>query len=638
MGIFDSIFKVFLNVWNISWVTSPLIIVVLLLSSTFDKKYTVSWRYLLWIVLAVRLVLPVDISGFGLKTMIQMPGIAETESQRATSGTGQGNSVLGGQQIKTERPKTSGIQKEGEKGGHIQEKRVSISSFFMGRILPGAAVLWAAGVVFLVIWQFACYAVFIRKLKKSKEYFTSKEKIPVYLSSEVTSPMLLGIRKPQIILPSGEYGEEELAFILDHESAHYHRKDLAIRLLLRAAGTIHWFNPFVALMERRAVRDIELLCDSYVVKNYTKTEKKQYSETLLSCAGAGTCRHHFLCASEFSRDAESLKERFSNIFSGPKKKGVFVGVLSVGMALFVVFFVSVSISDSNESSFWGKRLQGLSMIVDGSGRKAPKILPESPEFPEIQEEEEDISNLKWSDWRRVEGEEFLHKGEDGWSYYLEEDEDKESPAWEFARALEPLLLTRRKGEERQVLENMMFQDFQRDCPVLFAGGRIIYKAAPTKDLVGVKTPMLVSIAMDGSDRKMADTILYHVFDSLCEDDGWIYYTGWAEGFPKPLCRISPDFSSGPQFVTELPGILCGVMDHYVFYLAAKGENAGIWKKNLDGGEEQLFDKWGLGAEDMQDINVREKDFLPGELYDEAVSGCNILYDFGEGTCSCDLPF
>lgn len=655
----DFIFKAFLHVWNISWVTSPLIAFVLLLSPVFDKKYTVSWRYLVWIVFAVRLVLPVDVSGFGWKTMIQIPGIVETENRRMTGGTGQGEVDLGEQQgvgqreeernflktvpapkdeqqIETERPKTSSIQKEGKKGGQLQEKRFSMRSFFKERILPGAAVLWIAGAVCLVFWQFACYVIFLRKLKKSKEYFTLKEEIPVYISSEVSSPMLLGIRKPQIILPPGEYSGEELAFILDHESAHHKRKDLIFKLLLRAARTIHWFNPFVALMERRAVKDIELLCDSFVVKNYSKIEKKQYSETLLACAGAGNCRHHFLCASEFSRDAESLKERFSNIFSSPRKKGVFAGILGIGMVLFVSIFVSVSTPDSNGSSFLGKRRQSLSLIVSGSGRKETGILPKSLELPEKQEE--DISNLHWTDWRRVKGKEFLHKDEQGWSYYLEEDENKESPAWEFARALEPLLLARYKGEERQVLENMMFQDFQRDCPVLFAGGRIIYRAAPTKDLAGVKESMLVSIAMDGSDRKTADTILYHVFDSLCEDDGWIYYTGWAEGFPKPLCRISPDFSSGPQFVAELPGILCGVLDHYVFYLAAKGEDAGIWKRNLDGGEDQIHDKWGLGAEDIQDINVREKNFLPGELYDEAVPGCNILYDSGEGTCSSDIPF
>lgn len=68
----------------------------------------------------------------------------------------------------------------------------------------------------------------------------------------MTSPMLLGIIKPQIILPQREYTKEGMEYILSHEMTHYKRKDLWVKLLIITARTIHWFNPFVCLMEREA--------------------------------------------------------------------------------------------------------------------------------------------------------------------------------------------------------------------------------------------------------------------------------------------------------------------------------------------------------------------------------------------------
>ncbi len=164
--------------------------------------------------------------------------------------------------------------------------------------------------------------------------------------------------------------------------------------------------------------------------------------------------------------------------------------------------------------------------------------------------------------------------------------------------------------------------------MLFAGGRILYKAAVTPDITGIKEATLISIAMDGSGRRAADTIMYRVFDGVCEDGGWIYYSGWTNDSlqPKPLCRISPGFSGGAQFVEEIPGLLCGVKDGFVYYLASHEKDyTGIWKRNLSTGEEQIFDKWGLATEELVFFWARENIFAPGELRVGETSGCSILY-------------
>ena len=170
--------------------------------------------------------------------------------------------------------------------------------------------------------------------------------------------MLVGICRPQIILPKQHFTKEQIEFILSHEFAHYKRKDLVVKLLLAWCRTLHWFNPFVYYMERRAEKDIELLCDSQVVRNFSKQEKKQYSQMLLAYASGHEKGGSWLCVSRFSEKTHTLKERFSNIFSSTgRKKGIVIAMTGIGVVLFASLFLalgmqnkSVDITSTDENS------------------------------------------------------------------------------------------------------------------------------------------------------------------------------------------------------------------------------------------------------------------------------------------------
>ena len=773
----------------------------------------------MWVVLAVRLILPFDfsISGHAVMTpsvsnilkkeekIVDLPkGGQEDGEMKSESHASE--PVFWGQnaeykpaekQIKSEVtaqsvPQTAAVQ--------IKNTDLPDSLFWL------ASVFWAVGVILLFVWQAVCFLSFLYKINHSKVFIGRKENLSVYTSAVVSSPMLMGMIKPQILLPDREYTKEDLAFILEHEFAHYKRKDLWIRFLLVLARTLHWFNPFVVCMERQAIRDMELLCDSDVVKQFSKEEKKQYSAALLNCASSEKKKRTILCTSEFSKDVKTLKERFANIFSERKKRGTLAVVLGIMAVLAVSLFAasgkiekgSKEISEESENlrrgeqnekeakreeeleekrsmllslseeevanaaygavfpkivyasdkravlyDYWGllvydfeerqieqmldlkaldlnhmqgenvthvevssdggkillyneqdtkerfiydieeKKLfystldsfeenhydglsevkgqnyaftemgnrvflstdslwteegenyhtndmQGLSLIVADKVWGGGEVYPLFWDYMKGTENKVE-PRLKVSDLCRIVGKVCLYQDKDGWSYYLEEDEGKESALWGIADLFEPLLLTRYQEGKRQVLEDLIYQEAWIECPVLFAGGRILYKAARTADIVGIKEAMLISIAMDGSDRKTADSIMYGVFDGICEDDGWIYYSGWTNDvLPKPLCRISPDFSSGAQFVENIWGYLCGVKDGEVYYCTSQEkQRAGIWKKNLATGEERVSDKLGMTVESLKFFRVREDLFLKGELYDHECHGCQILYSYDE---------
>lgn len=832
MGDGNAVSAMFFNMLEISAVCGVGVLLVLGISPLLKKRHTVFWRYVLWILLAIRLVFPFDISISEKAYVFSLPESLPTsrqehffsdEKERESGVSGisekadedfsnveiavQSDKLSEQDETKEQSIASSNPEKSERKpdsfANTVSPNPAEIWTELFIRILP---LFWAAGALAFLAWQVTGYAMLRNKVKKTKVFLIEKENIPVYLTKAVCSPMLMGIIAPQILLPDRTYDDGQLQFILDHEIAHLKRKDLWIKLLFALARTIHWFNPFVALLERRAVLDMEFLCDIYVVKDFTKEEKKKYGEALLDCAAAKNGAA-FLCTGEFSRDAKTLKERFANIFSEQKrKKGVLAAFFGAGIVLSVSLFFAfgpskeehpeageeaVHTESANKAEQTAhktrereallkekrKKLLGLSLeeaansiygavfpkliyvsekrailydywgllIYNITDRKIHQILdlraadlgyiqgektthievsgdgeqillynePDGKEkfiyyvrnqrleytdltsFEEnhydgliereeinyarteneklaylsrdslitedgdvfheadmlglslivLQEDEGDariyplfsevyekngkqvMTRLKRDNLRIVVGKKYLHEDKEGWTYYLEEDEMKESPLQELGGVVKPLLLTRYQKGERQILENLTYQEAWFDCPVIFTEGRIVYKAARAADTMGIKDPALVSIAMDGSDRQTADDIMYHVYDGICEDGGWIYYSGWTNDgtYPKPLCRIAPDFSGGPMMLEEIPGLLCGVHNGVVYYLASREqavrETDGIWKRNLATGEEKIYDKWGICAEDITVLNVREKEDLM-DILDESEESPN----------------
>lgn len=376
----------FLEVLKISVVGGVGILLIFGFSLVFQKNHTVFWRYCLWLLLAVRLVLPFDFAlpGRSVVIFLPVPGMPGESTSAISSADGRedgagseergpsaniltaqdaGGSVdpteSGGagtamahggteKNVQVKEPKTGGQSAERLQNKTSQEAISRTATPYgqeadsMDGVLRWVAVVWAVGVAVRLAWQTVCYIFFSCQVARTRKRFGNKGGLPVYISPAVSSPMLAGICKPQIVLPHGKYGKEELAFILEHESAHYRRKDLWAKILLAFAKTLHWFNPLVYWMERQAVQDMELLCDSYVVRDFSREEKKQYGAALLNCASAKRSRTAVLCTSEFSRDARTLKERLANIFSGEgKKRGIFAVVLGAvflgAVSLFVMF-------------------------------------------------------------------------------------------------------------------------------------------------------------------------------------------------------------------------------------------------------------------------------------------------------------
>ena len=133
-------------------------------------------------------------------------------------------------------------------------------------------IVWAVGVIICVVYQTGKYIYMKRKIisysrfvnddRIMKKYEALKSEmfidveIPLIVSAKVTSPMLLGIFKPCIVLPRKNLSESEADMILRHELIHFKSKDSFKKLFFTAVASLQWFNPFVWLLMREFCRTV----------------------------------------------------------------------------------------------------------------------------------------------------------------------------------------------------------------------------------------------------------------------------------------------------------------------------------------------------------------------------------------------
>ena len=127
--------------------------------------------------------------------------------------------------------------------------------------------------------------------------------IGLYLCPYIGSPMMIGLFEPGILLPTQNYSEDEIHFILKHELIHYKRKDLWYKCLMLLATAIHWFNPVIYLMSKAINIQCELSCDAEVISGTDANTRQRYCETLIGIL----------------KNQSSLKTALSTNFYGGKR-------------------------------------------------------------------------------------------------------------------------------------------------------------------------------------------------------------------------------------------------------------------------------------------------------------------------------
>lgn len=287
---------IFTKIFNMSVTASLLIIAVILLRLILKNapKWT---RYILWLLVALRLVIP-----FTFESPLSLIPNAQTINSTSNSSTSYVSSVVNSEGFQTMQSAVSLPD---------EVSIITIISYF-----------WIIGVTAMLIYMLFSYLHLHSRVRESVAI-----KDNILICDRISSPFVFGIIRPRIYLPSA-LSEEEKTYVIAHEQAHIRHYDNILKPLGYLILSIHFFNPLCWIAFRLFTKDIELACDERVIKNYDIQDKKGYSTALLSCS----IERNFLSACPFSFGESGLKQRIKSVL-GYKKPTVRIVILSFAVCI-----------------------------------------------------------------------------------------------------------------------------------------------------------------------------------------------------------------------------------------------------------------------------------------------------------------
>lgn len=345
--------QLFFTVLEITISAGIVILAVKLLSFFINKHYAAKWKKWIWFIIALRLMIPFNISNPEALIEVDLSG----SNRHDTSWQVQGSSY--NTQSSAETAAGSITRQTSTSNAQPVIDTEDGSGSFLNSLTWTDLLLfiWGAGILVFLLYYLIGYRYYKKQLLRWSRRYKEPEaleqlgelcrllgvrKQPVMYSCDLAvSPCLMGFYRPVLIMPPGQYTREELDFIFRHELTHYKRYDLWYKLFLLLANAIHWFNPAVYLLRREANIDLEISCDDEVIKGMNLEDKRKYGDMILSGIQRQKVKRAALTTC-FNDTDKTLKGRLRNILGTGKKRNGFLILLAIlllllGLSAAIVF-------------------------------------------------------------------------------------------------------------------------------------------------------------------------------------------------------------------------------------------------------------------------------------------------------------
>lgn len=320
---------------------------ILLLKKLLNSKINATWHYLIWIVLIIKLLIPIGpesvVSFFYIvnKNQVIMENIAADEM----------NPILSDEESEASLENTNIPEIE-----PIIKAKKPIEEI--------VAYIWAVGVVSIGGWFVISYYIFYKRLKihekpcdsrieeilyESKTQLGINRNIKVVIQGLTSSPSLISIVKPKILLTNetASLEDSKVEYILLHELAHYKRKDVVVNYILLAIQILHWFNPIIMYLFNCIREDMEVATDAKVISILNSGEHNEYGKTLLTVIERSNSLRGIPKFIGMVDDKKSIKKRIKMITKGEfyKRNKVTFSIVGLGLVILIgVIFLTSGMS------------------------------------------------------------------------------------------------------------------------------------------------------------------------------------------------------------------------------------------------------------------------------------------------------
>ncbi len=334
-----------------------LLLLILGLKPLYKNKFSKRWQYYIWIVVALRFLLPFTPDTTIIGSLFEKFDTTAITNEIPTNPNvpvpaDTGNSKA--EPMQTNREITTAAMRE------PFNKYVCL--FF----------IWSALALVLFVRKITVYQGFIQYIKAGnkdvsdikilnllsdcEEKLNIKTRVEISYNPLIASPMLIGFFRPRIILPTHELEDKELSYIFVHELIHYKQRDMFYKWLIQIVVCVHWFNPFVYLLEKEVNKSCELSCDEKVISVLDDTARREYGDTLISFLKSNNLYKSSLASVTLTEGAEQLKERLGAIMKFRKKSKVITAITAIFTVIVCVcFFVTgayAAPSVANDMKTW----------------------------------------------------------------------------------------------------------------------------------------------------------------------------------------------------------------------------------------------------------------------------------------------
>ena len=298
--------------WRATWQAGVLIALIFVIRAMLGSRLAPAWRFALWGVVLVRLLVPVLPSGplsvFRLMACLG-PVRANAFGARLSQPSRVVPTAASAQPLPP--PRVPAVLSEAP-GRSLEiagaptrsQAKGSDGTFELVRTpVRIAGFVWLAGVLFLSVrttiggarlqrrrsgWRKPDDPRLAALFAECQATIGVRFSVVLRVTPDDLGPAVAGLWAPCVLVPQSvlaSASREDVEHILLHELAHVRRRDLVLHWLMTAARVVHWFNPTVQLAAARMQADRELACDAVVLRLLGRERRNAYGVTILKMAG-----------------------------------------------------------------------------------------------------------------------------------------------------------------------------------------------------------------------------------------------------------------------------------------------------------------------------------------------------------------
>ena len=329
------------NIWEFILQTISVSLVagfLLIIKNIFKDKLTPRWQYGIWVILALRILIPVRAD-----KLVLLPFGVYLEMLKAFVEDSLGSAYTN---LFTATEPSSVIP-------YFTSVPTSITDILF--------VIYIFGIIAFLCYYLTAYIKLRLVLKRGNEIslenkgdlqnFLSENKvknIKVVSVEGINSAFICGVLSPVLVLPFGRETNEK---VLLHEIMHLKRLDSLQNIFWCILRCLHWCNPFMHYIFNIIGNDMEMLCDQRVLENLEGEERREYGVLLLNEVNKKYAR--MPGTTSVSNGGKNISKRIEAIVRFKKyPKGM--SLVSVCIAIILslpCLFVSAGFSADNDIYF-----------------------------------------------------------------------------------------------------------------------------------------------------------------------------------------------------------------------------------------------------------------------------------------------